>query len=175
MGGRFAWRCGEGCRTNMLTVFEANACDTPYPASHLSAIAWRQLVMKGLFVGAPIWRVTGLDRRLDAELARMALDLADERRSAHRPIQPELWLCLGDHVGERGRLALEGELTAETSTPISRAGACMGLGRGGRTDLLRAHRERETDPLVSDTIDRALEGRCHHSDWRHLSALVVDH
>ena len=57
----------------MLTVFEANACDTPYPATHLDDLAWRQLVIKALFVGAPLWRVYGLDKRLDAELARMAM------------------------------------------------------------------------------------------------------
>ena len=172
-GERFAWRSGEGCRTNMLTVFEANACDTPYPSSHLDVLAWRQLVMKSLFVGAPVWRVKGLDRRLDAELARMALDLADERRSAHRAVQPELWLCLGEHAGERGRLALEAELFDENAAPLGRAAACMGLGRSGRTDLLRSHLGREADPLVSDTIDRVLEGRCHHSDWRHIELMSL--
>jgi hypothetical protein len=171
-GERFAWRSGEGCRTNMLTVFEANACDTPYPSNHLDEVAWRQLVMKSLFVGAPVWRVKGLDRRLDAELARMALDLADERRSAHRSVQPELWLCLGEHAGERGRLALEAELFDLSAPPLGRASACMGLGRSGRTDLLRSHLGSEADALVSDTIDRVLEGRSHHSDWRHLAALI---
>ena len=172
-GERFAWRSGEGCRTNMLTVFEANACDTPYPSNHLDKVAWRQLVMKSLFIGAPVWRVKGLDRGLDAELTRMALDLAEERRSAHRAVQPELWLCLGEHAGERGRLALEAELSGEGSTPLGRAGACMGLGRSGRTDLLRSYVGSETDPLVSDTIDRVLEGRCHHSDWRHIERLSL--
>lgn len=172
-GERFAWRSGEGCRTNMLTVFEANACDTPYPSTHLDKVAWRQLVIKSLFIEAPLWRVKGLDRGLDAELARMALDLAEERRSAGRAVQPELWLCLGEHAGERGRLALEAELFDQGSAPLGRAGACMGLGRSGRTDLLRSHLGSETDPLVSDTIDRVLEGRCHHSDWRHIERLSL--
>jgi hypothetical protein len=43
--------------------------------------------------------VHGLDERLSGELARMALDLADERRSAGRPVNPLLWLCLGAHGG----------------------------------------------------------------------------
>ena len=172
-GERFAWRSGEGCRTNMLTVFEANACDTPYPAAELDDLAWRQLVIKALFVGAPAWRIYGLDKRLDAELARMALDLVDERWSAHREIQPELWLCLGEHAGERGRQALEAEMRRSTSVPLGRAGACLGLARSGRTDLLRAHAEHETDQLVSDTIDMALEGRCDQWSWRSLAAQVV--
>ena len=167
-GDRFAWRAGEGCRTNMLTVFEANACDTPFPALHLDDIAWRQLVIKAIFVGAPLWRVHGLDRRIDAELARMALDLVDERTSAHREVQPELWLCLGEHGGERGRLAMEAELSRSTSTPLGRAGACLGLARSGRGDIVRTYAENETDPLVSDTIQLALDDRFDQSTWRRL-------
>lgn len=172
-GERFAWRSGEGCRTNMLTVFEANACDTPFPATHLDDVAWRQLVIKALFVGAPLWRVHGLDKRLDPELARMALDLADERISAHREVQPELWLCLGEHAGERGREALSAELSRPSSTALGRAGACVGLARSGRSDLVRDHAEGETDPLVSDTIDMALEGRFDQWSWRSLAAQSV--
>lgn len=172
-GARFAWRAGEGCRTNMLTVFEANACDTPYPAANLDEIAWRQLVVKALFVGAPVWRIRGLDKRLDGELARMTLDLVDERWSAGREIHPELWLCLGEHAGERGRRAIEAELSRGSSIPLGRAGACLGLARSGRTDLLRAHGERETDALVSDTIDLALEGRCDQWVWRGLAEQAV--
>jgi len=167
-GDRFAWRAGEGCRTNMLTVFEANACDTPFPALHLDDIAWRQLVIKAIFVGAPLWRVHGLDRRIDAELARMALDLVDERTSAHREVQPELWLCLGEHGGERGRLAMEAELSRSTSTALGRAGACLGLARSGRGDIVRTYAENETDPLVSDTIQLALDDRFDQSIWRRL-------
>ncbi len=172
-GVRFAWRCGEGCRTNMLTVFESNACDTPYPATHLDDVAWRQLIIKALFVGAPLWRIYGLDKRLDAELARMALDLVDERVSAHRPVQPELWLCLGEHAGERGRVAMESELTRSTSTGIGRAGVCLGLARSGRGDLIRTYAEQETDPLVSDTIRMVLDGRDDQWVWRHLVEQTV--
>jgi hypothetical protein len=103
---RFAWRAGEGCRSSMRVVFEAAACDTPLPFTVFDDVAWRQLVIKALFVEAPLWRVYGLDQRLDAELARMALDLADERRSAGRAVYPELWLCRGRNAGERGRAAL---------------------------------------------------------------------
>jgi len=172
-GERFAWRAGEGCRTNMLTVFEANACDTPYPANNLDDVAWRQLVIKALFVGAPLWRVYGLDKRIDDELARMALDLADERSSAHREIQAELWLCLGEHAGERGREAMQAELSKSSSTPLGRAGACLGLARSGRGDLVRTYSENETDPLVSDTITMALDGRFDQWVWRRLAAQTV--
>ena len=60
-------------------------------------------VVKGLFVGAPVWRIHGLDERLNPELARMVLDLADERRSAHRDVQHELALKMASLM--LGRLA----------------------------------------------------------------------
>src|SRR6185436_14802548 len=43
---RFVWRAGEGCRTSMRTVFEAAACDTPYPVRYFDDLAWRQMVIK---------------------------------------------------------------------------------------------------------------------------------
>ena len=62
---RFVWRAGECCRTNMLSVFESAACDSPFAVAHFDDVAWRQAVIKTLFIGAPMWRVRGLDRRLD--------------------------------------------------------------------------------------------------------------
>ncbi len=153
---RFVWRMGEGCRSSMRAVFEAVACDSPYPFRHFDALAWRQMVIKALFVEAPLWRVYGLDQRLDAELARMALDLAEERRSAGRPVQPELWLALGRHGGERGLSSLLREL--ESGPDRGRAAAALGLARAGQLDpLLKAH-ARETQPAVKGTIETALKG-----------------
>jgi hypothetical protein len=153
---RFVWRAGEGCRTNMTAVFEAVACDTPFPAEHLDDVAWRQLVIKAIFVGAPVWRVFGLDGRLDAELARMALDLMDERHSAGRTLQPELWLCLGEHAGERGLAALERELAG--SYRVGRKAAAIGLARAGRTERLAELAEAEADQEVRETMRAALAG-----------------
>lgn len=131
---RFVWRSGEGCRTNMKTVFEANACDTAYPAAHFDDATWRQLCIKTLFVEAPLWRLSGLDDRVDSELARMALDLAEERRSAGRSVYPELWLCLGPEPTERALAAIEGELSG--TDELSRKGAILALGRMGQTERL---------------------------------------
>jgi len=85
---RFVERAKEGCRTNMRSLFEAVALDTPYPARFFDDVAWRQAVIKCVFIGAPLWRLWGLDGRLSEELARMALDLAAERRSAGREVSP---------------------------------------------------------------------------------------
>jgi hypothetical protein len=153
---RFVWRAGEGCRSSMRAVFEAAACDTPFPVKNFDDLAWRQLVIKALFVEAPLWRVYGLDSRLDAELARMALDLADERRSAGRNVQPELWACLGGMSGERGIQSIERELAG--SYPHGRRAAALALARAGRRQRLEELARRERDPSVSDTMASALHG-----------------
>ncbi|HJO26215.1 MAG TPA: EboA domain-containing protein [Planctomycetota bacterium] len=155
-GGRFAWRCGEGHRTNMVSVFEANALDTPYPATHLDDTALFQIVIKCLHLSGPLWRLWGLDGRVNGELARMALDLADERSSALRPVQPMLWLCLGKQPGERGAAWLARELS-EGSAP-GRRGAALGCARAGRPELLENALDRETEPLVRGSIELALAG-----------------
>lgn len=129
-GERFVWRAGEGCRSNVRVLFEAVACDSPYPACHFDDTAWHQLVIKAVFVDAPLWRVHGLDARLSPELARMALDLADERRSAGRSVPPQLWCCLGPYAGVRGVRALQQELAepAHGDTAHQR-GALLALAR----------------------------------------------
>ena len=153
----YVWQAGEGCRSNMNEVFEAVACDNPYPALHFDDVAWRALAIKALFIGAPLWRVHGLDGRISPELAHVALDLCEERRSAGRPIPPELWACLGAQGGERGLRALELEL--EQGPPEGRRGAALGLARAGALESLRSWRERERDPAVCETMDLALGGR----------------
>ncbi|HKT99976.1 MAG TPA: EboA domain-containing protein [Paraburkholderia sp.] len=128
-GERFVARAREGCRSNMRTIFEAVACDSPYPARHFDDVSWHQLAIKAVFVGAPLWRVHGLDNRLSPELARMALDFADERRSAGRAVPPQLWLCLGPHGGERGLQALQQALNE--ADEAAQRGALLGLARAG--------------------------------------------
>jgi hypothetical protein len=161
---RFAWRAGEGCRSSMRVVFEAAACDNPLPFTVFDDRAWRQLVIKALFVEAPLWRVYGLDQRLDAELARMALDLADERRSAARLVYPELWACLGRFAGERGRAALEKELAG--THQAGRRAAAIALARAGDMERLTELSQREKDPVVRAAMESALKGRIHQSAFQ---------
>lgn len=67
-----------------------------YAATHLDPPAWRQGILKCLFVGVPLRLVAGLTERTDAELLRMVADYADERRAAGRPV-PDDALALLDH------------------------------------------------------------------------------
>lgn len=172
---RFVWRAGEGCRSSMRAVYEAAACDTPFPARHFDELAWRQLVIKALFVEAPLWRVVGLDGRLSEELARMALDLAEERRAAHRPVQHELWLALGTHGGARALAALELELAGNTAPAgptsdgsLGRRAAALALARAGKTTRLAELARTERDPAVRATMELALRGETTQLAYRAL-------
>ena len=132
---RFRERGAEGCRTNIVPVFESVACDTPFPFLHFDELAWNQMCIKALFMEAPLVRVVGLDRRLNSELARMALDLAEERRSAGRQVQPELWMCLGTHGGQRALDSLRLEFAGDHLA--GRRAAYLGLARAGHADSLQ--------------------------------------
>lgn len=77
-------------RTNESDLFAALACDNPYPARHYQERAFNQLVMKAAFVGAPIARIAGLERRANRELCRMALDYVDQQESAGREVPADL-------------------------------------------------------------------------------------
>jgi hypothetical protein len=166
---RFVGRGAEGCRSNMRSVFEAAALDTPFPALHFDDLTWRQCVIKCLFVGAPLWRLWRLDERLSAELARMALDLADERRSAGRPVPPELWLCLSRYGGARGLDALERELAPENPNRTGRCAAALAFARAGDTGRLARLERVETDPDMRAALTRARAGEVGAPSFRHLA------
>ena len=60
--------------------------------------AWRQGVLKCLFVGVPLEAVASIDERADAELARMVADYCRERIAAGREVPPDASRVL-DRVG----------------------------------------------------------------------------
>lgn len=63
-----------------------------YAARHLDAAAFRQAVLKCVFVGIPLADVAGLAERPDAELVRMLADYARERVAAGRDVPPDVRL-----------------------------------------------------------------------------------
>jgi hypothetical protein len=91
---RFLLTVIDACRTSILPLFEAVACDNPYPSQHFPERNFNQLVLKALFNGVALSRIVGLSGRLNAELTRMAGDYADERRAAGRAVPADIGLAM---------------------------------------------------------------------------------
>jgi hypothetical protein len=72
-------------RSNIESVFAALACDNDF-VRELPEPAFNQLVLKALFIGAPLARIAGLAQRTTPELVRMVEAYASERRAAGRSV-----------------------------------------------------------------------------------------
>ena len=77
-------RAREGVRSSSRPVFEAIACRNPYPSDHFDDAAWNQMVVKCVFVGAPIETISGLHARRNPGGVQMLRDLVSERHAAGR-------------------------------------------------------------------------------------------
>ena len=86
----------DSCRTNIIPVFEALACENPYPAAYFPERNFNQMVLKAMFNAIALDRIAGLKGRLNAELSRMARDYAAERTAAGRSVPPDIDLALKD-------------------------------------------------------------------------------
>jgi hypothetical protein len=82
----------DACRTNVVPIFEAIACENPFPGRHFPELHFQQMVLKAVFLGVRLPRVLGLAARVTPELARMADDYAAERRAAGRVVPEDLAL-----------------------------------------------------------------------------------
>jgi hypothetical protein len=91
---RFVDLAIDACRTNVADVFRAIACTNTYPAERFSEAAFNQMVLKALFIGAPLARVHGLAERTTEELVRMVEAFASERRAAGRPVPDDASLVI---------------------------------------------------------------------------------
>lgn len=89
---RFTALAVEACRTHVLEVFAAIACDNPFPARYFPEPNFNQLVVKSMFVELPLERVIGWRPRVSAELVRMARDYRAERTAAGRVVPSDIAL-----------------------------------------------------------------------------------
>jgi hypothetical protein len=80
----------DACRSHIQPLFEAIACENPYPARHFPELNFNQMVLKVLFTGVTLARIIGLDDRVTPELGRMAADYASERRAAGRSVPSDI-------------------------------------------------------------------------------------
>ncbi|MBX9852363.1 MAG: EboA domain-containing protein [Cytophagaceae bacterium] len=91
----------NGVRSNMKILFEAIALQNPYPAAHFDINAWNQMILKAFFIGSPVCKIYGLDKRSNLKLAYMLSDYAHERWAAGRKVNPELWRLVGPFIDEK--------------------------------------------------------------------------
>ncbi|GAA4837361.1 EboA domain-containing protein [Kitasatospora terrestris] len=98
VGGAALPLVADALRTNDVRL--VTAAVGPYGARHLDQDAWRQAVLKCVFMGIPLDAVAGLARRTDAELVRMYAAFATERTAAQRPVPHDLQLHLDHRTGD---------------------------------------------------------------------------
>lgn len=122
----FISRAAEGLRTSMDAVFNAIALNNPFPGDYFETLTWNQMILKAVFVGSPLHAIQQLDKRANAELARMLSDYAHERWAAQREVTPELWRLIGpflnDHLLGDLQRALD---TSNQAQQLSAALACF--------------------------------------------------
>jgi hypothetical protein len=97
---RYRFWADEGVRSHMKGVFEAIAHHNSYPASHFPEAAWNDLILKTIFIGAPLQPIYGLQSRANPTLARMLVDYMAERQAAGRSLSPELWPLVEPFLGD---------------------------------------------------------------------------
>ena len=124
---RYRLRAEEGVRSNVRLLFESVAHRNPYPSEVFGDTAWNQMVLKALFVGAPLGSIVGLDGRANPALAHMLIDYARERWAARRAVNPELWRCVAPFA--KGRMLDDFGKLLSLGTEADRQVALAALGR----------------------------------------------
>ncbi|MDA1098975.1 MAG: EboA domain-containing protein [Proteobacteria bacterium] len=84
----------DACRTNVLDVFEAIACENAYPAAWFPEANFNQMVLKAIFMAVLVGRIANLASRATPELKRMAVAFASERRAAGRAVPDDVDLIV---------------------------------------------------------------------------------
>lgn len=159
-GERFVATATDACRTNIIPLFEAIACENPFPALYFPELNFNQMVLKSLFNGIAISRIVGLESRFNPELSRMANDYVSEREAARREVPADIWLALAPRIGTDHLGRVYGYLNHDD--PRHRYWAAVGLGWAGDAesrDKLKERGEKERDPKVLEAIKGSLAKR----------------
>lgn len=155
---RFLATAVDACRTNILLLFQAIACENPYPARHFPELNFNQMVLKALFNGVALARILGLEGRLNPELSRMADDYAAEREAAGRAVPADLWLVQAPHATPHMLERTARYLNHQDAT--HRYWAAVGLGHArdpAAQRLLAGRRKAEKDAKVRAALEAALK------------------
>lgn len=117
-------QCAIGIRSNIGSVLEAIMYHNPYPAKYLDEQAWNQLVLKAFFTGKDVNKIVGLDERANQNLADTLFDYVEERWSAFRTVNPQIWRLTGKFLNEKHfymmeRLFSEGDKTDQQAAALT--------------------------------------------------------
>ncbi len=155
--GRFLDAAVDACRTNIVPLLEAIACENPYPAAHFPDLNFNQMVLKSLFNGIRIERILGLESRFNPELSRMADDYASEREAAGRAVPPDLWWVVAPRISRERIGRIYPYLQQGNSRHRYWAARSLGYVRDERSRLeLERRRDIESDDRVLAAIDASL-------------------
>jgi hypothetical protein len=115
----------QGLRSNIKTVFEAIAINNPYPGDYFDNQTWNQMMLKAIFLECSIYKILGVDKRANSELARMLCDYAQERWAAGRQVSPELWRTVAPFINAKKFTDIEKVFNSENKIQHEAAGlAC---------------------------------------------------
>lgn len=103
--GDYQFAAVEALRTNIASVFDAISKNNPYPAQYFTEQQWNQMYLKAAFMQQDLSAIVAIDKRANAELARIISDYAHERWAASRTIDPLFWRPVSNF--------LEGELVED--------------------------------------------------------------
>jgi hypothetical protein len=133
-----AWklRCAEGIRNNIGTVLEAIMYHNPYPSTYLEEAAWNQLVMKAFFTNKNVNNIVGLDARANANLANTLFDYVEERWSANRTVNPQIWRLTAAYFDEPHFYMIEKLFNEGGETDREAAALACAEGTNAKLNLL---------------------------------------
>lgn len=155
-------RCSEGIRNNIGDVLTAVMCNNAYPSESLDEPAWNQLVLKAFFTGKPVDQIIGLDKRANEKLANTLSDYAHERWAANRPVNPQLWRCVGPLLNER--LLPDIEKVAASENQIDQEAAALAC---------YDSRYQEAKKLIPEHLRKKIETG--ELSWKKLAEKIKDY
>ncbi|WP_207458375.1 EboA domain-containing protein [Azospirillum sp. SYSU D00513] len=119
-----AW-ASAASRSDQRPLFEALAICNPYPAERFDETCWNRMIMKAVFLGIPLDRVEGLERRANNVLAHELRDFAQQRREAGEPVRACLWRAVGSCAA--GPVLMEMERMLASRDPEQQQAAALVL------------------------------------------------
>ncbi|MEL7450449.1 MAG: EboA domain-containing protein [Pseudomonadota bacterium] len=150
----------ETGRANSLVLYGALAEFNPYPALVYTEHDFNQLVLKTIFTGLSIARIVGLQRRINADLARMCEDFHDERKAAGRTVPVDMWLAMAPHGSPRAVELVTARLSDDDPAHRLFAATALGWSQPADAPAVAALREAlatEQDERVRAAMQASLD------------------